>query len=134
MVDQTIPGIRSGEHTPGPYWISTETNGSHVIKGRYGKVLFTYRADQISLADAHCRRLQKRHEADEQALYKAAPELLEALIKTEASLVTVYTAMARGDAKAGERFAGRDPAVIAARAAIAKASPTPSSEVRHGPR
>ena len=63
----------------GPYWINTKTNGTHDVCGRNGKVVRNYRADQLALADADCRRLQDGFKASQRALHEAAPDLLKAL-------------------------------------------------------
>jgi hypothetical protein len=69
----------SAEHTLGPYWIAITADGAHHIKGRHGKVIRTYPADQEAAANADCANLQRNHDRQMRVLYAAAPELLEAL-------------------------------------------------------
>lgn len=67
------------KHTPGPYWLRTNANGSHDVCGRHGKTIRTYPADQIMMAGADVQKLQRLFKASEMALQEAAPDMLEAL-------------------------------------------------------
>ena len=72
--------------------------------------------------DLHAYRISKTDPYEANArLIAAAPDLLAAIKLTEQTIIAMMTAIADGDAEAGLRFAAKDPAVIAARAAIARA-------------
>jgi len=63
---------------PGPYWVNETANGEHQVCGRHGAVVREYPAQQGTLADADCRKLQAGHLKSSKALHDAAPALLEA--------------------------------------------------------
>ena len=69
----------SAEHTPGPYWVRTTTNGRHQVCGRNGRTIREYMPDQVEMAYADCRKLQAGFTKAEKALSDAAPYLYEAL-------------------------------------------------------
>ena len=63
----------------GPYWVRTNTNGTHDVCGRHSKVVRQYRAEQMAIADADCRRLQAKFSAADKQVRDAAPALFDAL-------------------------------------------------------
>lgn len=73
-----------GGFTPGPYWLSTATNGSHKVCGRNGKVICTYQAHQVEMATEHVRRLQAGHVAADRLVKDAGHDLLAALVAIHA--------------------------------------------------
>jgi len=86
----------SVDKVPGPYWINTATNGEHKICGRHGKVIRTYRADQLSLADADCKQLQIGFVMADKRLRDAAGDLLASLQGYMSAVATMNAAMGDG--------------------------------------
>lgn len=107
--------MSGAQHTPGPYWIRTNTNGSHDVCGRYAKVVRSYPAEQFSLADADCRRLQNKMKAAAHRLRMAAPDLLGELIKARDTLNAVYVGMGMDDAGRAANLARFNAAIAKAR-------------------
>lgn len=101
-------------HTPGPYWIRTNSNGSHDVCGRFGKVLRSYRAEQIALAEVDCRSLQSGHTSAAKRLRDAAPDLLRELTKARDTLNAVYAGMGMDDAGRAANLARFDAAIAKA--------------------
>lgn len=55
----SITAVESGQaHTSGPYWV-WETHTEAQVRGRYGKIIRRYPLDQLQLAEADARRLQR---------------------------------------------------------------------------
>lgn len=102
--------------TPGPYWVRTNTNGSHDVCGAHAKVIRSYRPDQIAMADADCRLLHRGHLDGEKALREAAPDLLAALVG-----LTDIINRAESNASGNPEWEAVSKRVNAARAAISKA-------------
>jgi hypothetical protein len=84
-------------NTPaGPYWVRTNTNGTHDVCGRHGKTVRQYRADMVAAANADCRKLQAGHAKSAKQLTDAAPDLLEACISARMQLRVAVIAHSGG--------------------------------------
>jgi len=84
MTRHTPSPTANAQDVTGPYWVRTNTNGTHDVCGRHGKTVRQYRADMMAAADADCRKLQAGHVRSAKQLSDAAPDLLEALEKAVA--------------------------------------------------
>lgn len=101
----------------GPYWLATETNGEHHVRGKNGVTLFKYRADQLDLANVRAKRLQDEWAKGDRLLKAAAPDLLQRLSDLVLILDAIETHMELED--------GEKQSLEMARAAISKATGQP---------
>ena len=91
MSSETAPNTPAG-----PYWVRTNTNGTHDVCGRHGKTVRQYPANMVAAADADCRKLQAGHAKSAKHLVDAAADLLEACISARMQLRVAVVAHSGG--------------------------------------